>query len=82
MARCLMCGVYCLNAARHVYAAEPVAVQAMASRPTGDPRFAEVDASLAVTEVPRRTPCAILLLFRLCAVQNRSGLSALPSIDP
>ena len=42
-------GVYCLNAARHVFAAEPVAVQAMASRPTGDPRFAEVDASLAVT---------------------------------
>ena len=42
-------GVYCLNAARHVFAAEPVAVQAMASRPSGDPRFAEIDASLAVT---------------------------------
>lgn len=42
-------GVYCLNAARHVFAAEPVAVQAMSSRPLGDPRFAEIDASLAVT---------------------------------
>jgi predicted dehydrogenase len=42
-------GVYCLNAARHVFAAEPVAVQAMASRPSGDPRFAEIDGSLAVT---------------------------------
>lgn len=42
-------GVYCLNAARHVFAAEPVAVQAMASRPAHDPRFAEIDASLAVT---------------------------------
>jgi predicted dehydrogenase len=42
-------GVYCLNAARHVFAAEPVAVQAMASRPAADPRFAEIDASLAVT---------------------------------
>lgn len=42
-------GVYCLNAARHVFAAEPIAVQAMASRPAGDPRFAEIDASLAVT---------------------------------
>lgn len=42
-------GVYCLNAARHVFAAEPVAVQAMASRPAGDPRFAEIDGSLAVT---------------------------------
>jgi predicted dehydrogenase len=42
-------GVYCLNAARHVFAAEPIAVQAMASRPASDPRFAEIDASLAVT---------------------------------
>ncbi|MFM2355851.1 MAG: hypothetical protein RLZZ528_1587 [Pseudomonadota bacterium] len=42
-------GVYCLNAARHVFAAEPVAVQAMASRPVNDPRFTEIDASLAVT---------------------------------
>lgn len=41
-------GVYCLNAARHVFAAEPVAVQAMAARPD-DPRFTEIDASLAVT---------------------------------
>lgn len=42
-------GVYCLNAARQVFAAEPVAVQAMASRPADDARFAEIDASLAVT---------------------------------
>ena len=42
-------GVYCLNAARHVFAMEPVAVQAMAARPPGDLRFAEIDASLAVT---------------------------------
>ena len=42
-------GVYCLNAARHVFAAEPIAVQAMSSRPATDPRFAEIDGSLAVT---------------------------------
>jgi predicted dehydrogenase len=42
-------GVYCLNAIRHIFAAEPLAVQAIASRPEGDPRFAEIDASLAVT---------------------------------
>ena len=42
-------GVYCLNAARHIFAAEPIAVQAMASRPSADPRFAEIDAGLAVT---------------------------------
>lgn len=42
-------GIYCLNAARHVFAAEPIAVQAMSSRPPNDLRFTEVDASLAVT---------------------------------
>lgn len=42
-------GVYCLNAARHVFGAEPVEVQAMASRPLDDPRFTEIDAHFAVT---------------------------------
>lgn len=42
-------GVYCLNAARHIFEAEPISVQAIASRPPNDPRFAEIDASLAVT---------------------------------
>lgn len=42
-------GIYCLNAIRHIFEAEPVAVQAMTSRPAQDPRFAEVDESLAVT---------------------------------
>lgn len=42
-------GVYCLNAARHIFAAEPIAVQAMTTRPGGDPRFSEIDASFAVT---------------------------------
>lgn len=42
-------GVYCLNAARHIFAAEPIAVQAMTTRPAGDPRFSEIDASFAVT---------------------------------
>lgn len=42
-------GVYCLNAARHIFAAEPIAVQAMTTRPSGDQRFLEIDASFAVT---------------------------------
>ena len=42
-------GVYCLNAARHVFGAEPLAVQAMASRPLDDPRFTEIDAHIAVS---------------------------------
>lgn len=42
-------GVYCLNAARHIFAEEPVEAIAMADRPGNDPRFGEVDASVAVT---------------------------------
>lgn len=41
-------GVYCLNAARHVFGQEPIAVQAMAHSPD-DPRFTEIDAHIAVT---------------------------------
>lgn len=40
-------GVYCLNAARHVFAAEPIEVAAMAGN-SGDPRFGEVDEALSV----------------------------------
>jgi predicted dehydrogenase len=42
-------GVYCVNAARHVFAEEPVEAIAVAHRPNDDSRFAEVDASVAVT---------------------------------
>lgn len=42
-------GVYCLNAARHVFAAEPVEVSAMKGHGDGDPRFAEVEETIAVT---------------------------------
>ncbi len=42
-------GVYCVNAARHVFAEEPVEAIATISQPKDDPRFAEVEASLAAT---------------------------------
>jgi len=42
-------GVYCVNAARHIFAEEPVEAMAMAHRPGDDPRFGEVDASVAAT---------------------------------
>jgi predicted dehydrogenase len=42
-------GIYCLNAARHVFGCEPVAVNAMASQTADDQRFAEIPASVAVT---------------------------------
>jgi predicted dehydrogenase len=40
-------GVYCINAARHVFAEEPIEAMAMAHRPSDDPRFGEVDASVS-----------------------------------
>ncbi len=42
-------GVYCLNAARHVFSDEPVEVHAMKVHGNGDPRFEEVEGSMAVT---------------------------------
>ncbi|WP_420325242.1 Gfo/Idh/MocA family protein [Mameliella sp.] len=42
-------GVYCLNAARHIFGDEPTEVAAMGSNGDGDPRFAEVEESVAVT---------------------------------
>ncbi|TBY42358.1 Gfo/Idh/MocA family oxidoreductase [Rhizobium leguminosarum bv. viciae] len=42
-------GIYCINAARHIFEAEPVEAFAMAARPDNDDRFKEIDASVAVT---------------------------------
>ena len=40
-------GVYCVNAARHIFAEEPIEAMAMVNRPIDDPRFREVEASVA-----------------------------------
>lgn len=42
-------GVYCLNAARHCLGAEPTQAFAFKGHGQGDPRFLEVEGSLAVT---------------------------------
>ena len=42
-------GVYCLNAARQVFADEPVEAHAMKGHGNGDPRFTEVEGSMSVT---------------------------------
>jgi predicted dehydrogenase len=42
-------GVYCLNAARHVFRGEPIEIQAVEDSGAGDPRFAEVHAGIAAT---------------------------------
>lgn len=42
-------GVYCVNAARHVFGSEPVEVQAVSGNDAGDARFNEIDAGLSAT---------------------------------
>ena len=42
-------GIYCLNAARHVFEDEPIEVTAMISHGDNDSRFSEVEESIAVT---------------------------------
>lgn len=42
-------GVYCMNAARHVFGEEPVEAIAMRHQPKDDPRFDEVEATIAAT---------------------------------
>ncbi|WP_053158007.1 Gfo/Idh/MocA family protein [Pseudomonas sp. Pf153] len=42
-------GIYCINAARHVFAAEPVEVFAASCRNDNDPRFRDISDSIAVT---------------------------------
>jgi len=42
-------GLYCLNTARALLGEEPVEVSAMIHSPAGDPRFAEVEASVSFT---------------------------------
>jgi predicted dehydrogenase len=42
-------GVYCLNAARHVFNSEPCEAVAVAGRNDSDPRFAEVEEAICAT---------------------------------
>ena len=42
-------GVYCVNAARHVFTEEPIEAMAAVTEPKHDLRFAEIEASIAVT---------------------------------
>jgi glucose-fructose oxidoreductase len=40
-------GIYCINAARSVFQAEPIEVTALTARSAGDPRFREVEEQIA-----------------------------------
>lgn len=64
-------GVYCVNAARHVFAEEPIEAMAMVHRPNGDPRFCEVEASVAaMLRFPSGGLAQFVASFGAAAVDN------------
>jgi glucose-fructose oxidoreductase len=42
-------GIYCINAARYLFQAEPVEVTALTARRSADPRFAEIDEQVSAS---------------------------------
>lgn len=64
-------GVYCVNAARHVFCEEPCEATATLIQPRDDPRFAEVEASIAATlRFPSGGIAQILCSFGAGAVDS------------
>lgn len=78
-------GVYCVNAARHIFAEEPIEALATAHRPADDPRFADIDASVAATlRFPSGGLAQFIASFGAAAVDNYRvvGTSGDLELDP
>ena len=78
-------GVYCINAARHIFAEEPVEAMATAHRPGDDPRFADIDASVAaMLRFPSGGLAQFIASFGAAAVDNYRvvGTSGDLELDP
>lgn len=64
-------GVYCVNAARHIFGEEPFEATATLTQPADDPRFAEVEATLAATlRFPSGGLAQFICSFGAAAVDN------------
>ena len=64
-------GVYCVNAARHIFGEEPFEATATLTQPTDDTRFAEVEATLAATlRFPSNGLAQFICSFGAAAVDN------------
>jgi predicted dehydrogenase len=78
-------GVYCVNAARHIFAEEPIEAMAMVHRPNDDPRFCEVEASIAaLLRFPSGGLAQFVASFGAAAVDNYRvvGTSGDLEVDP
>lgn len=64
-------GVYCINAARHIFGEEPVEATAIRYQPDDDPRFDEVEATIAATlRFPSGGIAQILASFGAATVES------------
>ena len=78
-------GVYCVNAARHVFGEEPIEATAILHRPKDDPRFTEVEASIAATlRFPSGGIAQIIASFGAAGVDGYrvTGSEAEIELDP
>ncbi|RFB80730.1 Gfo/Idh/MocA family protein [Methylovirgula sp. 4M-Z18] len=78
-------GVYCINAARHIFAEEPIEAVAMAHRPGDDPRFQEIEASVgAMLRFPSGGLAQFVASFGAAPVDNYRviGSSGDLELDP
>jgi predicted dehydrogenase len=75
-------GVYCVNAARHIFAEEPVEAMAMAHRPGDDLRFGEVDGSVAaMLRFPSGGLAQFVASFGAAAVDNYRVVGTLGDLE-
>lgn len=64
-------GVYCVNAARHIFGEEPTLATATLTQPKDDPRFAEIESSIAATlRFPSGGLAQFMASFGAAAVDN------------
>lgn len=75
-------GVYCVNAARHIFGEEPIEATASLNQPEGDPRFGEIEASIAATlRFPSGGLVQFVCSFGAAAVDNYRVVGAAGDIE-
>lgn len=75
-------GVYCVNAARHIFGEEPIEATASLNQPEGDPRFGEIEASIAATlRFPSGGLAQFVCSFGAAAVDNYRVVGAAGDIE-
>lgn len=75
-------GVYCVNAARHIFGEEPIEATASLTQPKDDPRFGEIEASIAATlRFPSGGLAQFVGSFGAAAVDNYRVVGALGDLE-